>query len=212
MGPEILVAGAATEASGLGAVGTAAGIGGGLLKAFGSIFGGEAASGKMKYQAGISRMNSMINKQNADMERTIGEREAARSGMKTALTMGKTETAQAAQGGVVDSGTNADVLDSEHALGSLDQATIRNTAARRAYGFDVKSAEDESSAKMFDKGATNAKTASYLEAGGSLLSTAGSVATKWLDAKKHGLYSEEGNPKAMSGTSYKWDEFVGDDS
>lgn len=209
MGPEILVAGevagaaAGTEAAGIGSAGIAAGIGGGLLKAFGSIFGGEAASGKMKYQAGISRMNAQINKQNADMERTIGEREAQRSGMKTALTMGKTETAQAAQGGVVDSGTNADVLDSEHALGLLDQSTIRNTAARRAYGFDVKAAEDESSAKMFEKGAKNAKTASYLEAGGSLLSTAGSVATKWLDAKKHGLYSTKETP------SY-WDELVED--
>lgn len=188
MGPELLLAGAG-EAAGIGTAGTALGVGGGLLKAFGSIFGGEAAAGKFKYQAGIARMNALINKQNADMESAIGEREAARSGMKTGFTMGKTITGQAAQGGLVDAGSGADVLASEHAIGALDQATIRNTAARRAYGFEVQAATDESSAKMLEKGATGAKTAGYIDALGSILGTGGSVAAKWLDAKRHGLYS-----------------------
>lgn len=179
MGPEVLAG-----------VGIASAVGGGGLQIFSDILGGEASSGKLKYQAGMSRMNAMINRQNADMERTIGEREAAKSGMKTGLTLGKITTAQAAQGGLVDSGSNADVSESQHAIGLLDQATIRNSAARRAYAYDVKAAEDDSSSKMFEMGAKNAKTASYIKAASSLLGTAGSVAAKWTDAKKHGMYSE----------------------
>jgi len=180
MGPEVLAG-----------VGLASTIGGGGLSIFSDILGGNASASKLKYQAGMSRLNAMINRQNADMERTIGEREAQRSGMKTALTLGKITTGQAAQGGLVESGSNADVMDSQHAIGEFDQATIRNSAARRAYGFDVKAVEDESSAKMYEKGAENAKTAGWLKAAGSLLGTAGSVAGKWLDAKKHGLYSDD---------------------
>lgn len=179
-GPEVLAA-----------VGIASAVGGGLTETIGSLFGGEAASSKYKYQAGMSRMNAMINRQNADMETVIGEREAQRSGMKTGFTLGKIKTGQAAKGGLVGEGSNADVVESQHAIGTMDQATIRNSAARRAYGYQVKAAEDESSAKMLEISGKNAKTASYLAAAKSILGTAGSVSGKWLDAKKHGLYSSD---------------------
>lgn len=182
MGPEIFAAGTLAN------IGTGASIGGGLLQVFGNLFEGESSSNKFKYQAGMSRMNAMINRQNADMERTIGEREAARSGMKTAFTTSNIRTGQAAQGGLVDSGSNADVVQGQHDVGLLDQETIRNSAARRAYGFDVKAVEDETSAGMYDKASRNAKTGSYIKAASSILGTAGSVSNKWLDAKKHGLY------------------------
>lgn len=187
MGPEILAAGTLAN------IGTGAAVGGGLLSAFSNIFGGSAEASKFRYQAGMARMNAAINKQNADYERIIGEREAARSGMKTAFQVSNIRSGEAAHGGLVDSGSNADVVESQHAVGALDMATIRNSAARRAYGYEVKAAEDESSAKMFEMGATNAKTAGWIKAAGSILGTGGSVADKWLTAKMYGLYPGGGS-------------------
>ena len=181
-GPEVLAT-----------IGIASTVGGGLADAFGGIFGGNAASSKFKYQAGMSRMNAMINRQNAEYETVIGEREAGRAGMKSAFTTSNIRSGQAASGGVVDTGSNADVVESQHAIGLMDQQTIRNSAAQRAYGYEIKAAEDESSAKMFEIGARNARTAGYLSAAKSILGAGGSVASKWLTAKQHGLYSEDGS-------------------
>ena len=186
----------------LAGIGTAATVGGGLLSAFSGIFGGEAESSKYKYQAGMSRLNANINRQNRDMAIHSGEAVAQQSGMKTALQTSSIRAGQGASGTLVDSGTNADVVESQHAVGKQDQDMIRWNAEKAAYGFDVKALEDEASAGMYERGAKDAKTAGYINAMGSLIGTAGSVSDKWLKAKHLGMGSGGGSTYAEDN---KWE-------
>lgn len=166
--------------------------GGGILSAFGSIFGGQAQSDMYKYQAGVARVNEQIMKQNEDWALRTGEVEAQQSGMATRFRLGQIKAGQAAGGLDVAKGSAALVRDSEEQIGQYNEELIRSNAAKRAYGFGVEAMGLEAQARGEETAAENARTAGYINAFGSLLGTAGSVASKWRTAKQYGIYSWEG--------------------
>ena len=165
---------------------------GGATQGIGSIMGGESKSSMYKYQAGVARVNQEISKQNADYSRTMGEREAQSVGMKSRFQRGQIITAQSGRGLAIGSGSNADVVESQGALGRHDQATVRASAAKRAYGYEVEAFKQGTQASMYDRAAEDAETAGYIGAFSSLLGTASSVAGKWLDASRLGIGSGRG--------------------
>ena len=155
-------------------------IAGGALGVYGSIFGGEAKANAANYQAGIAQMNAQVAQQNAAYESARGEYEAERSGMKARAEIGQTRAIQAASGVDVNRGSTVDVRTSMAQLGSLSEASIRNTAARKAFGFEVESAGDEAQSALDRMAASTAKTEGTIGAMSSLLSAAGGVSDKWL--------------------------------
>lgn len=159
---------------------------GGAISALGQIMGGNSQAAMFQYQAGIAQINQQIEKQNADYATAAGEVSAQQSGMKTRATIGQTIAQQGAGGLAIGGGSNARVVSSEQALGQEDQALIRSNAARQAYGFNVEAAKYGAQATVDTTAASNAKTAGYLGAFGSLLGTGGSVASKWLQASTAG--------------------------
>lgn len=171
-------------------IGMGANAAGGGLGIFSSIFGGEAKSDMYKYQAGVARINEQIAQQNADYARAAGEVEAQRSGMGTRFKIGQERVAQAASGIDAGRGSAVAVRASEQAIGQQDEAMIRANAARRAYGYQVEAVGKEAEARMAETSADAAKTEGYINAFGSLLGTASSVSSKWLQAKQYGVYGE----------------------
>lgn len=153
----------------------------------GSLFGGNAQAQMYQYQAGIAQMNSQIAKQNADYAIAAGEVSAQQSGMKTAQQIGQTVAQQGAGGLAVGSGSNARVVESEREVGQEDQALVRANAAKTAYGYEVTAAQDTAQGQLFQSAASNAKTAGDISALGSLISGAGSVSSKWLQASQMGV-------------------------
>jgi hypothetical protein len=152
---------------------------GGITGAVGGLMKGSSESAMYGYQAGVAQLNAKIARQNAAYEVALGEQQAQTQGMKTRATISQTRANQGAGGLDVNSGSNVQVQSSEAELGSYDQALIRNNAARRAYGFEVKATEAEAQANLDTMAASTSRTAGYLDAFTSVLGSAASFGTKF---------------------------------
>lgn len=157
---------------------------GGLLSASGQLQKGDADAKMYAYRAGVAKMNATINRQNSDYALDAGDANAERSGLTTGFTIAKQKVAQASNGFDVNSGSNADVRDSTQSLGLIDQDTIRTAAGRKALGFRNEAAGEDAEASADIMAGDNAKRAAKLAAAGTLIGTAGSVASKWTQASQ----------------------------
>lgn len=169
-----------TGALALGGAATSAG--GGILSAFGQSSKGDADAKMYAYRAGVAKINATINRQNSDYALEAGEQQARRSGLTTGFTIGKQKTAQAANGFDVNSGTNEAVRDTTKAIGVEDQTTIRTESGRKAQGFRNQAASEDAEAGADLIAGDNARRSGKIAAAGTLIGTAGSVASKWLQA------------------------------
>ena len=165
----------------IGIVGSA---GSGVLGAAGNILGGLGKSSAYEYQAGVAQVNQKIAAQNAAYARYTGEFEAQRSGMKSRYETGQTKVIQSGRGLDVNFGSPAAVRESQENLGRQEQTTIRSTAARRAYGFDVEAEKQRTAAQMYRQAGANEEIAGYIGAAGSILGAASSVSSKLLEASR----------------------------
>lgn len=192
MGPEVL--------AGVAIAGT---VGGGLTKALGGFMGGQASSSAYNYQSGVARLNASIQKQNAAYERDVGEVKAQASGMKTSQQVAQIKSVQSGSNLSINGGSAANVRESQQAVGEFDQNVIRSNAARRAYGYDVEAMQAETQSNVYKMAGSNAKRSGMIDAAGSILGTASSVAGKWLDASRTGIGSG-GDKVAYQGTGEWW--------
>ncbi len=172
----------------LAAISLAATAAGGAASATGSIMSGQANAKSYQYQAGIAKMNEQVAKQDADYSRAVGETEAQKSGMATRFTLGKIKAAQSGSGLDINTGSAKAVQESEQEIGSHNEAVIRSTAAKRAYGYEVEAAQASAQGEIYKSAAKNAQTAGYIGAATSILGSASSVSDKWLTAKSRGIY------------------------
>lgn len=179
-------------------VGIGSSVLGGTLSGVGQVTGGMAKSNMYKYQAGVARVNRDLKIRDAQHARYVGETEAQRIGMKSRFEQGQARATQAGRGFQVDAGTNADVIGSMAEISRHDQATTRANAARRAYGFEVEAAQQGTQAGMYERASSDAERTGWLGGLGSLVSTAGSVAGKWLDASRVGIGQGRGISLAPS--------------
>lgn len=193
----------------LGAVGLGTSLAGGIMQAFGAKRQGEANAQMYAYQAQVAKYNADIDKQNADYARYVGERSAANFGLKQRQVEGQVRTGKAASGLDVNSGSAVDVQASARKVGQMDMATIRENAAKTAYDYEVKAVNDINQAGLYDAASSNAKSAGNLNMMASLISTAGSVSSKWMAGAQSGLWNGGGGGVASSGiTLYGPDQNV----
>lgn len=165
--------------------------GGGILNAFGANQKGKATQAMYNYQAGMADFRRKIDLQNRDYALQVGEDTAARYGIKAAATQGTTKAVAGASGIDVSSGSKAAVVKSEQKVAAMDMATIRNNAARRAYGYEVEAAAEEQQAGLYRMAGTNARAASKFDVASSLISGATSVASKWYQASSGGIFGSK---------------------
>lgn len=173
---------------GMAGVGMGATAAGGILSAFGAYGKGQADSNMYTYQSGVAQVNKQINLQNADYARKTGEVEAQASGMKTRQQLGGIVAAQSGGGLAIGKGSNQQVVDSQESIGEYDQSIIRSNAAKKAYGFDVEASKDEAQSQMDLMAAKQSRGAGRLGAITSLLGATTSVAGKWADASRVGIF------------------------
>lgn len=166
------------------AVGAGASAVGGLLTASGQLGKGDADAKMYAYRAGVAKVNATISRQNSDYALEAGDLQARRSGLTTGFTIGKQETAQAANGFDVNSGTNLAVRDATQAIGVEDQTTIRTDAGRKALGDRNQAAAYDAEAGADLIAGDNSQRAGKIAAVGTLIGTAGSVASKWTQASQ----------------------------
>lgn len=194
------------------AIAMGATIAGGATGAMGSLFGGQAAATAANYQAGVAQMNAQIAQQNAQFEQQKGEAEAQQAGMKGRYQLGMTKAIQGASGIDVNRGSTVNVQRSESEITNMNEATIRNNAARKAWGFEVEGANDQAQAALDRMKASTSKTAGEFGAASSLLSAAGSVSSKWMNASDKGAvpkigYADIGNFFGFGKDNTDWSNF-----
>lgn len=210
------------EGAGVAAQGELVAAEGSRVGAEGARKAAAARSQAAMYRAAVARNNQQLATQYAGMERKAGDIEAEKAGLKTRQNLGTAKAIQSASGLDVGSGSAKDVRDSIKDLGALDAETIRSNAAKKAFGYDITATQQGASAELADMearaeieaGEYTAKAYEYQAKGheyaaqgqryraqgyedagtASLISTAGSVADKWLGFQTKGVnFSGSGN-------------------
>lgn len=156
----------------LSAVSTVAGV-------MGSIQQGKAASDAANYQAQVAKNNATIATQNAEYASAAGESKAQSQDFKNRALAGQIESSQAASGLDLSSPTLRDVRDASGQIGRLDTANVMADAMLQARAQQARASNYEAEVGLRQMEASNATTAGYTKAFGSLLSGGASFADKW---------------------------------
>ena len=175
-------------AQAVGMIGMGASLAGGILGAEGAQQTAAAQQQMYNYQAGVAKINSQIDLQNADYARNQGELQAMQFGLKASQQEGHIRSQQSASNLDVNSGSNLDVQTSQKKLDSMDMTQIRSNAAKTAYDFDVKSTMDLNQSTLDVMAGQNAKTAGDINAMASIVGSVGSVSSKWMQGNQVGLW------------------------
>lgn len=132
----------------------------------------SASSAAGQYAARVDEQNAkQADAQSADAL-LRGQAAVQRRGLETRQQIGSTRAAMAAQGVDVSSGSAADVQSSEAAIGKIDETTLRNNAAREAWGYQVEGINDRLAGKVAAITGDTAASGLRAESFGSLLSGA----------------------------------------
>lgn len=144
-----------------------------LASARGAYVQSKAAQGQARFQAGVARNNATMAEYAAKDAIERGGEAANRSNQQYRQLRGKQVVAMAANGIDLGSGSAANILEDTDVMASIDATTIRNNAARQAWGYQVEGQNYSSSAKMYDASAD--AESPWMSAGASLLGGAAQV-------------------------------------
>lgn len=172
--------------------------GGSIFSAFGASSKGKAQKQMYDYQAGMAEYRKKIALQNRDYALQVGEDTAERFGIKARANEGTIRAGAGASGIDVGTGSKVNVITSQKQVTAMDMATIRNNAARRAYGYIVEAETEGQQAGLYRAAGVNAKKAGQMDAIGSLISGATSVASKWYQGSSAGLFGPSGGSELVS--------------
>jgi len=141
---------------------SAAGLGVGAINALGSGISGYIASqAQARYQRAIADANAKIAAYKIKDATDRGDLLASQYGQKVDRLVGSQKASLAAQGIDIGDGSALQTLEDTKTQGALDMITIRNNAAREAFGFKLQSINDSGSGR-FTEIATNQKGQSTL--------------------------------------------------
>src|SRR5260221_12728485 len=161
---------------------------GAVLSAYGAASSGYSQAAQLNYQAGVAEFNKKIALQNEDYASAQGEEQAVDTGLKNRFVQGAVRTNLAASGVDVNAGSAKDVQTSQAEIGARDVATVRNRAARFAYGFATEAEQDDMQSALYKMGASSVNRAIPLNVASSLLSREISVSSSYLEGKSSGLF------------------------
>lgn len=162
---------------------------GGIVSGAGAAGQADSAASSYRYKAGIASLNQTIAKQNAAWATNSGEIKAANYGMKAGQAIAETKVHQGSSGLDVNTGSNADVRDTQTDVARYDQGLIRKDAEHIAYGYEVEAAKDKAEQGMDLAAAQGVEKAGRLGILSSIIGTASSVASKWSQGNTSGIFS-----------------------
>lgn len=149
---------------------------------------GIAQKQQADYSAQVARNNDLLAKQYAKAELEKGQVAEDNKRQETAQRVAMVRAYGAANGLDVNSGTPLDLQADTARLGELDALTIRNNAARNAYGYEVQGINFQNSAKLDDSRGAYAQQAGQLGMFSSIIGGASSVSGKWNGMKNSGAF------------------------
>lgn len=175
----------AIDASALGLVSMGSTLLGGLIGAKGAYDSASSQKNILAVQALLSRQNAKTAEAQALLAEQNGQVAEGNARLRTAQIFGTQRAALAANGVDLGEGSANDVLTTTAFMGERDALTIRDNAARQAWGYRVQGVNAENSAMLNDMAGDAISPGTM--AAGSLLATAGSVANTWYSMSKQGI-------------------------
>ena len=163
---------AAPVAIGLSALGTA-------ISAIGQISAAHAQAQNASYQAQVARNNQIVANQNAAYAAQAGQAQVTQAQLKQRAEVGEVGAALAANGIDINTGSPAAVRSAEAGTTQLNTETTAQNAALQVYGFKTQATGFGAQAGLYRNEARQAPIAGAIGATGTLLSGAGSLASKW---------------------------------
>lgn len=185
-----------------GAIGIGTSILGGLTGAASASEQSQAQQATYNYQAGVATINAQIAKQNQEYAVQQGEQEAQTAGMQGAQQMGKIKVAQASSGLDINSGSAKQVQNSQQLVTDLNLDQIRSNAAKTAYDYDVQATQYTNQATLYKMGAANAAAAEPYNVASSILGSASSVSSKWLQGQSVGMFGTSSGDNGSVASDY----------
>ena len=158
-------------------MGAAASIG---LTVVGGLFQGLGARQQDEAQANAANYNAAVARNEAIFSQQQGEVSAQASDRQTAAVIGRERAVYAGGNLDVNSGSPLDVQANTAQMGRLNSLTIRNNAARQAWGYNA-------GANLDTYAAQNYQTAGDMALFGSLINTGANVADKWQSYQQAGV-------------------------
>ena len=131
-----------------------------------------------EYNAAVARNNAKIAEMQANDAIERGKLERQAHERKVRALYGKQTAALSKNGLDLNSGSPQNILSDTELFGQMDANSISQDAERKAWAYRVQASNDEAQAQGYDYQADS--TNPMMAAGGSILSGAGSVASKWL--------------------------------
>lgn len=132
------------------------------IGAIGGLIQGQQQSAADLAQASALTQNAAYLNRAANDARIRGAVDADTQRVQTQNLIGTQRAAMAANGGVVDEGSNALIQQDTAQYGELDAMIISNNAAREAYGYEVQAGSNLSNAQTLKKNAKTAPISSML--------------------------------------------------
>lgn len=182
---------AAATATTLATISTVATAASAAISAFGMVQQARAAKAQAKYQQQVANNNRIYAERQAERTRQEGDIAAQEARRRARQLIGRQKAVFAGGGVDVGSGTPVDVFSDTAAFGELDAMTLRDRAETRAVSMEQQGANYGAQADLYGASGRNAYASRLIGAGGTILSGAGSVASRWYRFKTAGVQGIE---------------------
>lgn len=150
-----------------------------VVSTVGALSRGRSEAQASNYQAQVAQNNAQVAEQNAKYAEQAGGVRAQDIQQRGRVAQGRIKTAQAASGIEVNSGSAPMVRAGQAVNTEVDARRAEHDAALTAYGYRTQASGYRAQSGLDRMSASNARTASYFDAGGTLLSAASSIGYKW---------------------------------
>lgn len=138
----------------------------------GALAGGVSSGNAAAYQAQVARQNATTEQQNAERAASATSAQVNEAGLKARAQDAGVKAAAAANGVDVNTGSAADVSESQRRLGAIDVANVGERGAETTYGYETSAVGDRAQAQLDQSQVGADYLGGALKAGGSLLSAA----------------------------------------
>jgi hypothetical protein len=172
----------------MGQVGLIGQIGGMATGAVGSYFSAQTQKTNMETQAYLAGVNAKMAEISAQSELNRGQKEVGRLTLQAGQLKSRQRASMAANGIDLGVGNAAEVLASTDIMKETDALTIQDNATRSAIAQRAQAGNFENQA-IVARGAAGA-ISPFSSMAGSLLGSAGQVASSWYTLNKNGMLQD----------------------
>ncbi len=148
----------------------------------------RAQAASARYQAAVARNNQQVAEWQAQDALERGREREKLKRLETAARLGKSRTAAAGKGVIVDEDSMGTITEDIAEFGELDALNEAANAEREAYSLRVRAQNFSSEAALLDTTASNQIAAGRMAMMSTAISGVGTVSGKWAGYKKEGIF------------------------